>query len=114
MKKQAALILVLVILQLIVLFGGMWISVSLRSDCSFPYGSSGPFGTWQCTGNADPTTIPTIVFVVVPPFLAYLIFKWLKYRISWKRIIISQVLVAAATYFVILYLSMPKCGCGGA
>jgi hypothetical protein len=111
MKRSLILIATLLALQALFLFGSIWFSISVRSDCSFV---SNEVGMWQCTGDQDPLVVPLLAFAVIPPLLAKLLLDALKRHYSWKRIIFTHVLVAVLFYGVLFYLDTPHCGCGGA
>ena len=101
MKKNLAIIGLLLLLQIAILFGGIWLAVTLRSDCSF---TSDQFGMWQCTTNTDPITIPVIAFIILPPLLTKFILAKFGQKISWKRIIITHAVTAILVWGILNYL----------
>jgi len=111
MKKNLVVTATLLFLQIAILFGGIWLSISLRSDCSL---TSDQFGMWQCTTNTDPITAPLIAFIILPPLFAKFILAKLGHKISWKRLVITHAIVAVLVWGTLNYLDSPNCGCGGA
>ena len=107
MKKNIVIIasLLLLLLQMAILFGGIWLTVSLQSDCSFV---KDEFFMWQCSTDTDPVAIPSITFMILPRLLAQFIFTKLGRSISWKRIIITHVIVAVLLWTTLYYLDSPS------
>lgn len=109
MKKTLVIAFLVMILQLAVLFGGIWLSISLRGDCSF---TPGQFASWECTKNTDPVAIPIIASLVLPSFLAKAIFSKLGKKVSWKRIFITHIIVIVLVWAFLIYIEPPVCSCG--
>lgn len=110
MKKKMITVTVLLLVQIIVLFGGtwLWFSTSVRGSCLFI--STQVVG--QCPAGTDPIIVPIIAFVVFPPVLAKFLLSKLGQKVSWKRIIIIHAITAILVWRVFVYLDSSGCGCG--
>jgi len=96
MKRHVPLVLALVVSQLVILFGMLWLEQSLDDD-----------SLWW----------PLILFAMLPPFIMKYAFYKLHRKLSWKRLLITHaataIVVIGVMFIAGMLLADPGCGCGG-
>jgi hypothetical protein len=106
-----ATILLLAILQLVSMVASYKIAMALMHSCTPIPG----FLSWQCSGNTDPEPWMIGAILIVPPLLAKALFYKFKITVSWKKIVIINLILVVLNFAIFALSDLTNnCGCGGA